>query len=158
MILWRIGSTTRSYSADDLTGAGAAKDPGRWNDNGQNVLYAAQTLSLAVLETAAHIDESGLPLNRYVIEISVPDEVWATSRLAVSEHDLPVGWNAIPAGQQSIAFGSHWFNECQSAILHVPSVIVPEERIAVVNCKHPLADRLAARAVRRYEYSSLFRR
>jgi len=62
VILWRIATETRSYRADDLSGAGAAISPGRWNDTGEPVLYTAPSIALAVLETAAHLDDAGLPL------------------------------------------------------------------------------------------------
>ena len=77
MKLWRIAADTRQYRADDLSGGGAARRPGRWNDTGEVVIYAAPTISIAVLETAAHIDDAGLPLNRYLLELDVPDDVWA---------------------------------------------------------------------------------
>ena len=76
MKLWRIAAETRTYPATDLSGGGAAKSPGRWNEAGQHVLYTAPTIAIAVLETAAHIDDGGLPLNRYLIEIEVPEAVW----------------------------------------------------------------------------------
>ena len=57
MRLWRIAAETREYAAIDLSGAGAAKSPGRWNDYKEPVVYCAPTIAMAVLETAAHIDE-----------------------------------------------------------------------------------------------------
>lgn len=65
MILWRIAADTRTYSADDLSGLGAAMYPGRWNEVKQAVLYSAPTIAIAVLETAAHVDDAGLPLDRF---------------------------------------------------------------------------------------------
>ena len=53
MRLWRIAAETREYPATDLTGAGAAKNPGRWNDYKEPVVYCAPTIAIAVLETAA---------------------------------------------------------------------------------------------------------
>ena len=49
MKLWRIATETLTYPANDLSGAGAAKNPGRWNDDGQGVVYCAPTLAMAVL-------------------------------------------------------------------------------------------------------------
>src|SRR4051812_43669679 len=95
------------YSADDLSGAGAARNPGGWNAATDPVIYCALTLAMAVLETAAHIDDSGLPLNKFVIEIHVPDAVWA-QREQVAVASLPATWNAIPAGRASMKFGSDW--------------------------------------------------
>ena len=61
MKLWRVAAETREYEATDITGAGAAKHPGRWNDYKEAVVYCAPTAAMAVLETAAHVDDSGLP-------------------------------------------------------------------------------------------------
>lgn len=156
MILWRIAAETRAYGADDLTGAGAAKSPGRWNEAGQRVLYAAPTIAMAVLETAAHIDDAGLPLNRYLVELTVPDAVWA-ARETKRVSDLDVTWAAIPAGRESVQQGADWYRSATAALLEVPSVIVPEESTVVINATHPQAGSIAARIVRPFEYNRLFR-
>lgn len=157
MKLWRIAAETRRYGADDLSGAGAARHPGRWNDDGQPVLYAAPSIAIAVLETAAHVDDAGLPLNRYLVRIDVPDALWA-AREAMDVSRLPLAWAAIPAGRVSVQAGAEWLRSRRSAILEVPSVIVPEESAALVNPLHPDAKALTATIVRPFEYNRLFRR
>ena len=139
-----------------MTGAGAAKSAGRWNSTGEAVIYAAQTISMAVLETAAHIDDAGLPLNRYLVELDVPDDVW-TFREALDAAALPPSWAAIPAGQASVKIGSTWLVAMRSAVLLVPSVVVPEEHAALINPAHAGSRRITARIVRLFEYSRLFR-
>lgn len=156
MILWRIVADTRSYGADDLSGAGAAKNPGRWNDAGQRVLYTAPTIAIAVLETAAHIDDAGLPLNRYLVEITVPDAVWAR-RAVLDTSKLDLTWAAIPAGRGSVKHGSDLIKSDSAALLVVPSAIVPKEPAVVINTHHPDAAALKARIVRVFEYDRLFR-
>lgn len=156
MILWRIAAETRQYKADDLSGGGAAKNPGRWNEAGLAVLYTAPTIALAVLETAAHIDDGGLPLNRYLVRIEVPARTW-TARQELDPAALPSTWNAIPAGATSAQLGSQWIKSMASAILLVPSVIVPEERAALINPAHPDASKIKASVVRPFEYNKLFR-
>ncbi|WP_018609188.1 RES family NAD+ phosphorylase [Uliginosibacterium gangwonense] len=156
MILWRIATETRQYPADDMSGGGAAASPGRWNDDKQYVIYAAPSLAIAVLETAAHLDDAGLPLNKYVVRIEVPDAVWA-AREIVEAAALPQAWNAIPAGRASIDFGSDWLTSRRSPILVLPSVIVPEECVALINPQHPLAATISAQTVRLFEYNRLFR-
>jgi RES domain-containing protein len=156
VILWRIAAETRRYAADDLSGAGAAKSPGRWNDDGEHVIYSAPTIAIAVLETAAHVDDAGLPLDRYLVRIDVPDKVWA-ARTIMDVSSLPVTWAAIPAGRVSVQAGSAWLRGRASAILEVPSVIVPEEPAALINPVHPDAKLLTAQLVRPFEYSRLFR-
>ena len=156
MILWRIASETRQYGAADLSGAGAAAKPGRWNAIGEAVLYAAPTIAMAVLETAAHIDDAGLPQNRFVVRIDVPEKMWR-ARITLGVDALPVAWAAIPAGRTSVGFGSRWIREGASALLEVPSVIVPEETVVALNATHPEIERLKATVVRRFDYPRLFR-
>ena len=156
MKLWRIPADTRQYRADDLSGGAAAKRPGRWNDSGEPVIYAAPAISMAVLETAAHIDDVGLPLNRYLLEINVPDDVGFLAE-ELDDASLSPAWSAIPAGRASVKIGSAWLTALRSPILFVPSVIVPEEHIALVNPKHPDCKSITARIVRRFEYNRLFR-
>ena len=157
MILWRIAAETRTHLADDLSGGGAAAHPGRWNDERQAVLYTAPTIAIAVLETAAHMDDAGLPLNRFLVSLQVPAPVWKL-REVVRAAALPVTWSAIPAGRASVRFGSEWLASLRSPILRLPSVIVPEEWTALVNPLHPLAKKITATVVRPFAYSSLFRR
>lgn len=156
MILWRIAAETRSYPATDLSGGGAAKNPGRWNEDGQPALYTAPTIAIAVLETAAHIDTAGLPLNRFLVRVDVPDLAW-TSRETLNVHTLPAAWSAIPAGKASVAVGAEWLRSLRSLVLVVPSVIVPEESATLINPAHPDARKLTATAIRSFEYDRLFR-
>ncbi|MFK3648826.1 RES family NAD+ phosphorylase [Lysobacter enzymogenes] len=154
--LWRIAGETRAYRAEDMSGAGAAKFPGRWNDEGQRVLYTATSLALAALETAAYVDAHGLPLNRHVVSIEVPASVWK-ARIQLAVADLPGGWDAVPAGLASVRIGAQWLRGGDSAILLVPSVIVPEEYNALINPEHRDAKKLRATAGRKFQYNVVFR-
>jgi RES domain-containing protein len=156
VILYRIATATRQFPADDLSGKGAGISPGRWNEAGQAALYAAHTRALAVLETAAHVNAGGLPLNKYLVEISIDAQVWR-KRIRFAPGDLPVGWDAIPAGQSSVRIGSGWLTGTKAALLEIPSVIIPEERAVVINPAHPDAKSIKARKVRLFEYDRLFR-
>jgi RES domain-containing protein len=108
------------------------------------------------LETAAHVDDSGLPLNKYLVEIQVPDSVWALREELVLKA-LPPTWGSIPAGAASVEIGSRWLSSLRSPLLIVPSVIVPEESASLINPRHPEATGITAKAVRRFEYNRLFR-
>lgn len=156
MNLWRIAAETRRYAAQDLGGAGAARFPGRWNDDGQPVVYAAPTIAMAVLETAAHLNDAGLPLNRFLVRIGVPEALWS-ARTVLAPADLPPTWAAIPAGQASVKVGAAWLRDQPSALLQVPSVIVPEESIVLLNPLHPAARQVSAQVVRPFDYGALFR-
>lgn len=156
MKLWRIAAETRKYRPDDLSGGAAATSPGRWNDCKQPVVYSAPTIAIAVLETSAHVDDFGLPLNRYLVEIDVPDAVWAL-REEIVVAKLPSTWAAIPAGRASVKVGSDWLASLRTPILMVPSVIVPEEWASLINQSHSEAAKITAQVVRLFEYNTLFR-
>lgn len=156
MRLWRIATETRLFAAQDLSGKGAAISPGRWNGLGQAMLYAAPSVALAMLETAAHINTLGLPLNRFLVAIDVPDALWA-QRQDIAADQLPLGWAAIPAGLTSVDVGSQWLSRQSSLLLCVPSVIVPEEPIALINPAHPMASQLTAHKLRPVTYGAVFR-
>lgn len=156
-MLWRVAASTRTYGADDLSGTGAAARPGRWNDDGQKIVYCAQTPSLAVLETAAQVDSGGLPLNRFLVAIEVPDDVWAR-RDHLDLVTLDPSWSAIPAGLASVQVGAKWLLSMRTALLLVPSVIVYEEFAVLINPAHADAAGITAKVVRKFEYDLLFRR
>ncbi len=156
MILWRIATETRTYTADDLSGKGAATHPGRWNAAGEAVIYCAPSIAMAVLETAAHTDTTGLPLNRFLIALDIPDAVWSARRV-MPVTSLPPTWRAIPAGMTSVSIGAAWRSASGSAILEVPSAIVPEEVTCVLNPDHPDMPLITAAVIRPFEYDLLFR-
>lgn len=130
--------------------------PGRWNREGERVVYCATSLSLAALETTAYVDINGLPLNRFVVEIEVPGAVWL-ARSQLLPADLDPAWNAVPAGIASIQAGSRWLMQARSALLLVPSVIVPEECAVLINPVHAETRKLVASTRRRFDYFNIFR-
>lgn len=146
--LWRIGVDTPDYTADDTTGAGAKITGGRWNRKGNAVLYTSTSIALACLETVVHMKSGGLPLNRYLVRVDVPEEAWnARTVLAPA-----VGWDALPEGKVSLDAGDAWISGAASPILLVPSVIVPEEPNVLVNPAHALSAGIKAAKVREWLY------
>ncbi len=110
---------------------------------------------MAVLETAAHLRDA-IPFDRYVVRITVPRDLWR-KRERVQVTGLAVGGDAIPGSIVAARFGSAWYASGRSLLLELPSVIVPEETIVVVNAAPPDAAKLTTLAVRRFEYQRLFR-
>lgn len=152
MHAWRIGTDTPDYVADDISGAGARVAGGRWHRKGTPVVYAASSIALACLETIVHFGVSDLPLNRYLVEIEIPDDLLTMSEVFNVVRN--VGWDALPAGKVSLDVGETWVKANASAVMIVPSVIVPEERNFLINPMHPHATRIRARKVRRWTYDS----
>jgi RES domain-containing protein len=150
-LVWRIATDTKDYEAHELSGKGAEITGGRWNDPGVPMAYAAENRALACLETFVHLNAGGLPLNRYLVEIEIPDDVWSSARSETPD-TLPVGWDAEPAGRVSIRFGSAWARNRTSALLRVPSAIIAEESNVLINPLHPDSRRITARKIRRWLY------
>lgn len=151
--LWRIATQGPSWRADDLSGQGAASDPGRWNSLGLPVIYASTSIALACLETVVHVTgDQGLPLRRWLVAIDVPAEHWQQRR-SLEPAQLP-GWDASPAGRSSRSWGDRWLLGHNSLIALVPSVIVPEEQNALINPAHPSASTLVASVIRPWTYDS----
>lgn len=148
---WRIAADTPRYEADDLTGAGAKATGGRWNAAGDALLYASASRALACLETIVHLNAGGLPFNRYLVEITIPRALWQSARRETVA-SLPVGWDAAPAGRASIRFGTDWLRSGASALLILPSVLVPEECNVLINPAHPDAAAITAAKRRRWLY------
>jgi RES domain-containing protein len=149
--VWRIATDTASWQADDLSGAGAKATGGRWNETGIAMVYASETRALACLETIVHLNAGGLPFNRYLVELTIPDEVWGNAQVATA-NGLRVGWDAEPAGLVSIQFGTAWVRAGGSALLLVPSVIVPEECNVLVNPAHADSARITSVKQRKWLY------
>jgi RES domain-containing protein len=146
--VWRIATDTPDYTADDLSGAGAKATGGRWNRPGVALLYCSENIALAGMETFVHINARGLPLNRYLVRIEIPDTLWeAALTLAPA---AAVGWDAIPTGKASLDAGDAWAAGGASALLRVPSVIVPEECNILINPLHPDARSITASKLRRW--------
>ncbi len=149
MKAWRIATDTPDYTAEDLSGAGAKVSGGRWNRKGNAMVYYASNISLAVLETFVHLKAGGLPLNRYLVELDIPTAVWKkAARLIVP----PIGWDAIPTGRVSLDEGDAWLKSNKSAVMLVPSVIVPEECNVLINPGHPDTRHIKANKVRKWGF------
>jgi RES domain-containing protein len=145
--VWRI--------AADTEGHGAEATGGRWNRRGTPVVYASTTRALACLETVVHLGSGSLPLNRYLVEIVVPDAAWENR--ATFDAALHVGWDAEPAGLVSLNWGTAWAVEGSTLLVELPSVVVPEESNILINPRHRGAAALRARKVRRWAYDARLR-
>ncbi len=119
------------------------------------MLYVSPTIALAVLETMVHLGAGALPLNRYLVQLDVPDAIWKGA--VTPDAATLVGWDALPAGKVSVDWGTAWCASSCSVIALVPSVVVPEECNALINPRHRDAGKIAVKKVRRWEYDTRVR-
>jgi RES domain-containing protein len=126
---WRLTKTRHLATAWD--GEGAKRAGGRWNSVGTRVVYASATLSLALAETLVHLPSGVLPAYS-AIAIEFDESLVAT----LPVRDLPSRWNGHPPPPSTQAIGDAWVAAGTSAILRVPSVVVPGEWNYVLNPAH----------------------
>jgi RES domain-containing protein len=129
--VWRI--VQRKYVNEAFSGEGSAKHGARWNQKGTAVVYCSQSESLAQLEILVRTQRAK-DLTLYVlIEARVPEELIET----LPREDLPEDWNALPESNSTREVGTKWTTEKRSAVLSVPSVVIPSERNFLLNPEHP---------------------
>ncbi len=143
--LWRIAR--RPYALD-RAGEGARDSGGRWNAAGTAVIYTGSTIGIAALEKFVHL--SGVvPPDLVLVRVAVPE---GASSETPARADLPAGWNALRHGPLSMQFGTRWARQNRSLVLYVPSAIIPEESIGVVNPNHPEFSRVRISVEREFRY------
>ncbi|HEX8986546.1 MAG TPA: RES family NAD+ phosphorylase [Rhodocyclaceae bacterium] len=151
--VWRIATNAPTYKADDLSGTGAKITGGRWNSVNVPVVYCAGSIALATLETVVHLEADDLPLNRYLVAVDIPPAVWKR-RETYTDKTAPPGWDAVPAALTSTEFGDEWVMQQRSAVIELPSVIVPDELNVLINPAHPDAKKIKATIERKWLYDS----
>lgn len=130
MLVYRI--STEKY-ADRLSSSGA---PNRWNQEGEFVIYSAQSRSLASLELVVHRASIRPQLKYKVIVIKV--DVPKTQFQKIKIKDLPSNWRSVSAYNSLQLLGSEWYRKREKLILRIPSAVIPYEENFVINTKHDL--------------------
>jgi RES domain-containing protein len=132
MILYRICKA--KYAKTAFSGAGGLDAAGRWHHKGQPIVYAAATLSLAALEYLVHLGRRDAKVSLVSVRAAIPDVVDVE---VIDVTSLPKNWDSSPPVASTMALGTEWCVEVRSAILKVPSVIVPGEFNYLLNPQHP---------------------
>jgi RES domain-containing protein len=126
---WRIVREDHGYTAFD--GEGAWRFGGRWNSRGTRTVYTSATLSLAALETLVHLNP---PVAFKYVAIPIEFDEALVETFATS--DLPDDWNEEPPPPSTAEIGDRWVKESRSAVLELPSVIIPAEPNYLLNPAH----------------------
>jgi RES domain-containing protein len=129
MHVWRL--CRRPHA--DLSGEGARRFGGRWNSAGRPVVYLADHPALAALEVRVHLDLPFelLPADFVLMQVMVPD-----------------GAETVPAvDRHTVETGDTWLAGARSAVLLVPSVLVPHAWNVLLNPRHRDAEQALIREV-----------
>lgn len=143
------------YLENTLKGIGAAlTEAYRWNSLNTYLVYTAETRALATLEVAVHLDLSeDLPLDRYYIEINIPDDI---SILELKKEDLPDGWDSKPPILETQYIGDDFVRDKMAAVLKVPSCIVQQEFNYLINPNHPDSEKIKVESTTPFRFDIRF--
>jgi RES domain-containing protein len=89
------------------------------------------------------------------IGIEVPDDL----PIATLDRDrLPADWRAEPPSTATQQLGLDWLRTAPSALLRVPSAVIPQEQNYLLNPLHPEASRLTPHAPEPFTFDPRLRR
>lgn len=133
MILWRVSNHAT------LDGGGGLRASARWHTRGKRVVYCAPNPATALLEVLVHleIDPEDIPVAFRYLEIEAPDSIAAPTADAIA---APVSERNDVATTQKV--GDDWLRSGDSALLRVPSVIVPATWNVLLNPRHPASTQI----------------
>lgn len=135
LTVWRL--VTARFADSAFSGEGARLYGGRWNAKGVPMVYTSATQSLAMLEML--VQDEPLRARYVVIAVTLPKGL-KVGRIAPEQ--LPADWRSLAARQQLQAIGSDWAKRRSSAVLAVPSAVIPAETNYLMNPLHPSFGRI----------------
>lgn len=130
LTVWRL--VTRRFVDTAFTGDGARLYGGRWNRKGIPMVYTAGSQSLAMLEML--VQDEPLRANYMMIPATLPDSLNIEH---IDAARLPTDWRDPVAREQLRAMGTEWAKLKNSAVLAVPSAVIPVETNYLLNPVHP---------------------
>lgn len=132
MDVWRI--CRRRFARRPLSGAGGLHASARWHSAPRLIVYASQSLALASLEMLVHVDLDLPPDDLLALQIAVPADI-AQAELRPAQ--LPRFWRRYPAPKALQSLGNAWLDQRETAVLRVPSALIPGEFNYLINPQHP---------------------
>lgn len=128
---WRIFKKKLARTA--FSGTGARLYGGRWNSPGTAVVYLSESKALAALEMLVHLEAADALKHYQVCRVTFDDSLVER----VDPATLPKAWRKDPPPRAVQRLGDEWVAAACSAVLQVPSAIVPTERNYLLNPAHP---------------------
>ena len=122
---------TQRHAHDAFSGEGARLYGGRWNPKGIRVVYTASSRALAMLEMLTQ--DQPLRARYVIIPATIPAAI-QIERVALTR--LPTGWSESNQNEALRAIGADWVKRSNTAVLCVPSAVVPSEFNYLLNPGH----------------------
>jgi RES domain-containing protein len=145
--VWRLASAR--YRANAFDGEGARLYGGRWNHPGTAVVYCSSALSLAALEYFVHVEPNLAPPSLVVVAADLP------AGLDVETLEIEVlsaNWRSYPAPERLRDLGTGWVRSGRTAVLLVPSSVIPHEMNVLLNPAYPDFAKIHIRAAEPFSF------
>jgi RES domain-containing protein len=141
--LWRISDFA------NLSGDGGLLESGRWHSLGRRVVYLSDHPASALLEIIVHLEvhPDDIPDSFQLLTVEVSDDVVFDR---VEDGDLSADWRSTPSETQG--HGGRWLSVSRTALLRVPSAIVPFAWNWLLNPDHHDMDKVGIADVRRVTF------
>jgi RES domain-containing protein len=136
MIVYRFSH--KKFSTE-LTGTGARLFGGRWNPVGIPVVYASESISLALLEVIANAGSIDDLRMIQLTKITIPDSI---TSLQIQLDSLKKNWFADFDYTQWM--GKEILLSSKSLLIQCPSAIIPQEKNYLINPMHPDSKQIKA--------------
>jgi RES domain-containing protein len=139
MIVYRM----HRAGVDALDSTGSYRREGRWHTAGTRVIYTAEHVSLAALETLIHASGGSIS-DRQLTEILIPGD------LAVETAE----WREILESQR---YGDAWVKAARTAVLRVPSIAANKlQWNYIINPLHVAFGRIKKGQIRAFVFDERF--
>lgn len=112
---WRVVKV--KHKAGAFSGQGAKDHGGRWNSKGSAAVYAAGSLSLAILEILMHLDDAALLSAYGCFALRIPGALVEVP----PPGSIPANWASPTIPREVQEWGDRWLKSGKSAVLQVPS-------------------------------------
>ena len=112
-------------------------------------MYLSESLSLAALELFVHLGEDATRLAFVYFDVEIPP---ALTIQTLSRK--PKGWRNEPPTIASMRIGDTWLDAGESALLKVPSAIIPTESNFILNPLHPAHAKLRIGKPRAFHFDT----
>jgi RES domain-containing protein len=111
----------------------ASGNAARWNAKDVKMIYTASSRALACLENVVHRGGIGPKEAFRTMVIEIPDGLPMTR---IKKSSLLPDWHAFINYPYTQSLGNAWIEKNETAVLQVPSAIIPEEYNYLLNPLH----------------------
>ena len=146
LLVWRLCAA--KYATSAFSGEGAELYGGRWSPPGIRIVYCAESRALAIVEVLANAEEQErlFALKWVLVSADVPAE------LVEKPPRFPENWRQYPHPRETQLIGAAWAKEGRTAVLRVPSVVVPGEFNFLLNPAHPQISKIKIGATESFTF------